>query len=105
VIFDKTGTLTYGEFGVTDILTLNGQFEEGELLELAASLEQKSQHPIAQGILNAATGLMQVEEFNSITGKGIEGRVDGRQVKVVSPGYLREKGISLPGSEFEHLSS
>ncbi|MDR8391214.1 copper-translocating P-type ATPase [Aliifodinibius sp. S!AR15-10] len=105
VIFDKTGTLTYGEFGVTDIVTLNGQYDENELLQLAASLEQNSQHPIARGIVNAATGLMKVDEFNSITGKGIEGRVDGKRVKVVSPGFLREKDIRLPGNEFEQLSS
>ncbi|MDY6868521.1 MAG: copper-translocating P-type ATPase, partial [Chloroflexota bacterium] len=103
IIFDKTGTLTHGEFGVTDVLTFNG-YEKDEILKLAGSLEQNSEHPIARGIVNATDGLMKVEEFNSITGKGIEGRVDGKQIKVVSPGYLREQNIVLPTKEYEELS-
>ncbi|MEX0770378.1 MAG: heavy metal translocating P-type ATPase [Balneolaceae bacterium] len=104
IIFDKTGTLTYGEFGVTDIITFNGYDDSDQLLKLAASLEQNSEHPIARGIVKAADGLMKVEEFNSITGKGIEGRVAGKQVKVVSPGYLREQKIALPTEQYEELS-
>lgn len=105
VIFDKTGTLTHGEFGVTDVLILNGNDDKDQLLRLAGSLEQNSEHPIATGIVKATDGLMKVEEFNSITGKGIEGRVDGKQVKVVSPGYLREQNIDLPTEQYEALSS
>ncbi|TYP93570.1 Cu2+-exporting ATPase [Fodinibius salinus] len=104
IIFDKTGTLTHGEFGVTDIITFNGYEDKDELLKLAASLEQNSEHPIATGIVKATDGLMKVEEFNSITGKGIEGRVDGKQIKVVSPGYLRENNIELPTQQYEQLS-
>ncbi|MFH5832955.1 copper-translocating P-type ATPase [Halalkalibaculum sp. DA384] len=104
IIFDKTGTLTHGEFGVTDILTFNGFEDKDELLKLAGSLEQNSEHPIARGIVKATDGLMNIEEFNSITGKGIEGRVDGTQVKVVSPGYLRENNIDLPTEQYEQLS-
>ena len=104
VIFDKTGTLTHGEFGVTDVLTLNSFDNKEQLLSLAGSLEQNSEHPIARGIVKATDGLMKVEEFNSITGKGIEGKVGGKQVKVVSPGYLRENNIDLPGDQYEQLS-
>jgi len=104
IIFDKTGTLTHGEFGVTDVLTFNGYDDKSQLLKLAGSLEQNSEHPIAQGIVKAADGLSKVEEFNSITGKGIEGRVDGKRVKVVSPGYLRENEIALPKEQYEQLS-
>lgn len=104
IIFDKTGTLTHGEFGVTDIITFNGYEDKDELLKLAGSLEQNSEHPIARGIVKATDGLMKVEEFNSITGKGIEGRVNGKQVKVVSPGYLREQNIDLPTEQYEELS-
>jgi Cu2+-exporting ATPase len=104
VIFDKTGTLTHGEFGVTDILTFNGFDDKEQLLSLAGSLEQNSEHPIARGIVKATDGLLKVEEFNSITGKGIEGRVDGKQIKVVSPGYLRENNIGLPTEQYEQLS-
>ncbi len=104
VIFDKTGTLTHGEFGVTNVLTFNGYEDKEELLKLAGSVEQNSEHPIARGIVKATDNLWKVEDFNSITGKGIEGRVDGRQVKVVSPGYLREQNIDLPTEQFEELS-
>ncbi len=104
VIFDKTGTLTHGEFGVTDTITFNGFDDKDRLLKLAASLEQNSEHPIARGIVKSVDGLMKVEDFNSITGKGIEGRVNGRQVKVVSPGYLRENDIPLPDKRYEELS-
>jgi Cu2+-exporting ATPase len=104
IIFDKTGTLTHGEFGVTDVLTFNGFDDKEQLLQLAGSLEQNSEHPIATGIVKATDRLMKVEEFNSITGKGIEGRVDGKQVKVVSPGYLRENNIDLPTEQYEQLS-
>jgi Cu2+-exporting ATPase len=104
IIFDKTGTLTHGEFGVTDVLTFNGYDDKKQLLKLAGSLEQNSEHPIARGIVKATDGLMKVEEFNSITGKGIEGKVGGKQVKVVSPGYLRENNIDLPGDQYEQLS-
>lgn len=104
VIFDKTGTLTYGEFGVTDVVTVNSQDDKERLLNMAASIEQKSEHPIAKGIVTAADQYMEVEDFNSITGKGVEGRVNGKRVKVVSPGYLREQGIEYPGGEYEELS-
>jgi len=104
IIFDKTGTLTYGEFGVTDVVTTNGTGDKEQLLNLAASLEQKSEHPIAQGIVKAAGQYTEVEEFNSITGKGVEGRVNGKRVKVVSPGYLRENGIKFPDGEYKELS-
>ena len=104
IIFDKTGTLTHGEFGVTDVLTFNGFDDKEQLLSLAGSLEQNSEHPIARGIVKATDGLMKVEEFNSITGKGIEGRVDGKQIKVVSPGYLREHNIDHPTEQYEQLS-
>ena len=104
IIFDKTGTLTEGEFGVTDIHLFRDHYEENELLTLAASVEQNSEHPLAKGILEAAENKYEVSNFNSITGKGIEGTVEGKHIKVVSPGYLRENDIDLPREEYETLS-
>jgi Cu2+-exporting ATPase len=98
VIFDKTGTLTEGRFGVTDIVPL-GALTEPELLRLAASLESQSEHPIAQGVLRAAAERRvpypAPEGFRAIPGRGAEAKVDGRAVKVVSPGYLEEKGLAI----------
>tara|TARA_R110001599_G_scaffold1889_4_gene9791 strand:- start:232792 stop:234819 length:2028 start_codon:yes stop_codon:yes gene_type:complete len=104
VIFDKTGTLTKGVFEVTDILTFSENYKKERLLQLTASLEQNSEHPIAQGIVKSADSLLEVNDFNSITGKGIEGNIDGLSVKVVSPGYLRENDIELPDDQYQTLS-
>lgn len=104
IIFDKTGTLTQGEFGVTDIVTFADDYSSDELLKLAASLEQQSEHPIARGIVKASENLFEVEEFNSITGKGIEGKINGKKLKVVSPGYLRSENIELPNEDYKELS-
>jgi Cu2+-exporting ATPase len=105
MIFDKTGTLTKGVFGVTRIEVIaNGALDEAMLLNYAAALEQTSEHPIAVGIVKKAKekGLNppKTEKFNSITGKGVEASVEGKDVKVVSPGYLRDKNISIPETAY-----
>ncbi len=96
VIFDKTGTLTEGRFGVTDQVAL-GDLDTQRLLQIAASLERSSEHPIARGIADSATErgleLLPVEDFRAIPGKGVEGRIQGTVYRVVSPGYLREQGL------------
>lgn len=104
VIFDKTGTLTKGVFEVTEILNFTDEYDKDRLLKITASLEQNSEHPIAQGILNSVDSFFEVNDFNSITGKGIEGTIDGLSVKVVSPGYLRENDIELPDDQYQQLS-
>jgi len=112
VIFDKTGTLTEGTFTVTDILNFNDQFSDGEVLKYAASLEKNSEHPLAKGILEKADdtpndrgGLWEPDEFDSITGKGIQGKVNGKSVKVVSPGFVKEQEMDYPKDEVEEISS
>ena len=106
VIFDKTGTLTEGTFTVTDILNFNEKYSDEEILKYAASLETNSEHPIAKGILEkAGEGVREPDEFNSITGKGIEGKVDGKPVKVVSPGFVRENNFDYPREQVEEISS
>ncbi|MGH7410624.1 MAG: heavy metal translocating P-type ATPase, partial [Candidatus Methylomirabilis sp.] len=91
VVFDKTGTLTEGRFGITDIIPLASQTED-ELLRIATSLESQSEHPIAAGIVRAAKekrlSFPTPRDFKAIPGKGAEAIVDGKQIKVVSPGYL-----------------
>jgi P-type Cu2+ transporter len=104
IIFDKTGTLTKGKFGVTDILVLNGKTDEKELLKYAAAVESNSEHPIAKGIVESVEKIPSVSDFNSIPGKGAQGKVDEKQVKVVSPGYLKEKGIEVNDDRIEKLN-
>ncbi len=100
LVFDKTGTLTVGKFEVSKIISLTEGLSENELLKYAVALEQNSEHPIATGIIQKAKDLsLQIPSagnFNAITGKGVEATVDGNDIKVVSPGYLKEKNISLP---------
>ncbi len=97
VVFDKTGTLTEGRFGVTDVLTFEG--EEDELLRLAAAVEQHSEHPIAAGILREAEdrgiGVPDAADFEAITGKGVRATVGGTEVRVLSPGAA-ENAVDLP---------
>src|SRR4030066_447521 len=98
IIFDKTGTLTRGEFGVTDLINFSGSFDDSEILKYAASLEERSEHPIARAIAGSTEQRYKVTEFKSITGKGVQARVNGKEVKVVSPGYLKENNIELNDS-------
>ena len=105
IIFDKTGTLTEGRFGVTDTLVFAKEWKEDDILKFAGSVEAHSEHPIAKGIAKSANETLPVSDFRAITGKGAEGRVDGRDVKVVSPGYLREKNLTHNDPRVERLSS
>ena len=98
VVFDKTGTLTEGRFGVSDIVILEGG-DEDAALRMAASVESQSQHPIAQGIVAAATGkgvaFPAPDGLQSITGAGVAARVDGQEVAIVSPGHLRRQNTPV----------
>ena len=103
VIFDKTGTLTEGRFGVAEVLPLGDATRE-ELLGLAASVEQYSEHPIARAIASEASISASVTDFAAIPGKGARASVDGREIAVVSPGYLAEAGIPQPDGASEFFS-
>ena len=100
LLFDKTGTLTKGDFGVTRIESVDKQYSSDEVLRLASALEQSSEHPIAVGIVKKVkegnTAIPKLENFNAITGKGVEAKVEGKNIKVVSPGYLRDEKITIP---------
>ena len=105
VIFDKTGTLTQGKFGVTETLVLAEGITEETLRTYAASVDANSEHPIAKAIAAASEKKLPVENFQSIPGKGAGGRVDGKEIKVVSPGYLREQKIDSGDSRIEPLQA
>jgi P-type Cu2+ transporter len=100
LVFDKTGTLTVGKFEVVRTVVWERGLSEQELVRLAAGLEQSSEHPIAAGILRKAEALgvavPKAEGFKALTGQGVEARIEGKMVRVVGPGYLRERGIALP---------
>lgn len=111
IVFDKTGTLTKGEFGVTETISFDNEYDEKEILKYAAAVESESEHPIAQGIVNASPegtseDKYELKDFNSIPGKGAEGKVNNRDTKIVSPGYLEENKIATQQKEkIEQLSN
>ncbi len=86
VAFDKTGTLTHGKPEVTDVVAVNGKTEQ-EVLRIAASIEERSAHPIARAIVREMEGapLAEVEAFKSIVGKGVEARIEGEIYRVGRP--------------------
>ncbi len=102
VVFDKTGTLTRGQPSLGDVIAAPG-FSADEVLDLAASVERGSEHPLAAAILaraddaaaaGAAAGRRPVEEFEAVAGRGVRGRVEGREVLVGTLAFLTEAGVA-----------
>ena len=97
LVLDKTGTLTEGKPRVLSIITIPDQSED-ELLRLAASLEQGSEHPLAAAIVKAAKDrgltLPPANLFQSRTGQGVSGDVEGRKVLIGNAGLFQQSGIS-----------
>jgi Cu2+-exporting ATPase len=100
IVFDKTGTLTVGKFEVSKIISLQKDINENEIIRLVSALEQKSEHPIATGVLQKAKELFvttpAAEEFKAITGEGVQATVEGKKISLVSSGYLKENNIPVP---------
>lgn len=110
IIFDKTGTLTRGKPEVTDIAAVPG-LTETDLLRLAASVEQGSEHPVGRAIVGKATaarvGLTPVEAFNALSGQGAEAVVDGKRVLIGTPALMVSRGVDLAAvhADFERLTA
>ncbi|HKK67804.1 MAG TPA: heavy metal translocating P-type ATPase, partial [Bacteroidales bacterium] len=104
--FDKTGTLTKGDFGVKGYVSLSEKYDDIEILKLAGALENKSEHPLAVGIMKKikeeSIEVDEAENMNALTGEGVEASVNGRNVKVVSPGYLKEQDMKIPEDAMEN---
>ncbi|MEK3907992.1 heavy metal translocating P-type ATPase [Oceanobacillus sp. FSL K6-0127] len=107
IAFDKTGTLTKGVPIVTDFELLDQQIEERELLNIITALENRSQHPLASAIMkkaeqeNISYSDIKVEDFSSITGRGIEGSVNGTTYYIGSPQLFSELFVSDFTQAFE----
>ncbi|OVE74668.1 hypothetical protein BVX95_01690 [archaeon D22] len=97
IIFDKTGTITHGKPVITDIVSANGT-DESKVLELAASIEKQSEHPLAESIVKHAKeqkiGLQKLTNFKSITGKGVEAIIDGKNVFIGNKKLFDDKNTS-----------
>ncbi|MFR5509105.1 MAG: copper-translocating P-type ATPase, partial [Clostridia bacterium] len=98
VIFDKTGTITEGKPKVTEIITY-GNYEEDYILKLAASAEKGSEHPLGEAIVRYANekniDLINVEKFNSVTGKGINAVIDNKKINLGNVKMMEDLNISL----------
>ncbi|MCR4335154.1 MAG: heavy metal translocating P-type ATPase [archaeon] len=98
IVFDKTGTLTKGKPEVTNIIALNG-FGEKEILEIAAAIENKSEHPLGEAIVNYAKdkkiNFGSPEKFNSISGKGIEAIYKNKNILLGNRKLFTEKNIQI----------
>jgi Cu2+-exporting ATPase len=97
VVFDKTGTLTQGSFKVNDVSVLGEEYSSEQILALAGAIEKNSEHPIGSAVIaHCRDNDIQTEKasgFQAIAGKGAEAEVDDKNVKVVSPNYLKENNI------------
>ena len=114
MIVDKTGTLTQGKPTVTDFVTIDGTAHSNELklLQLAASVEQNSEHPLAEAMVQYARSqqveITDVAEFDAIAGSGVQGQVAGRFVRVGTQRWMNELGLNAQALEgqrdkLEHL--
>ena len=98
VLFDKTGTLTKGNHAVVDHAAVDG-WDRNEVLGLAASVEADSEHPIARAIVTAAHDRGDVptaSELTALTGRGVQGTIDGHQIAVGGPALLKHLGATEP---------
>lgn len=101
IITDKTGTLTEGKPSLTQIFTEN--FDENEALQLAASLNKNSEHPLSQTVLNQAEGLdlKDIKNFENISGRGILGEIDDKKLFLGNIHYLKENHFEIPENLFQ----
>jgi Cu+-exporting ATPase len=102
LVVDKTGTLTEGKPRVVSVSVLRGSaLDESELLRLAASLEQGSEHALASAIVSAAKekklALDKPAEFQSVTGQGVRGKIGGRKVAIGTDKFLKSLGVEIKG--------
>jgi Cu+-exporting ATPase len=100
VAFDKTGTLTVGRPSVVDVVTAEGVSQD-QLLWVAASLEHASEHPIAAAVLEraeeAGVATDPIEAFAAVTGRGLDGKLDGKQAILGKVAFLEESGVDIKG--------
>jgi Cu+-exporting ATPase len=100
IVLDKTGTITEGKPKVTDLVTVNGVSEHG-LLVIAASIEKPSEHPLSEAIVEEAQAsgatLLNVEEFQAISGRGIISRIEGEKYIAGNLTFMQENGIDIKG--------
>ncbi len=108
IAFDKTGTLTYGRPEVCDIICFDGFTNENKLLALAASAEQKSEHPLGKAIVASAKSkdltLAQADNFKMTAGRGVCAKIGGKKLFCGNEAYLKENGFLIPNNALEQIA-
>ncbi len=106
ILFDKTGTLTKGEFGISDVYGVDQNVDPAEW---GASVNSESEHPLGVALIKDAEGkgkkLKSVTNFKRIAGKGVEGKVDGKNVFAGSEVWLKENNVVIPESATQWINS
>lgn len=106
MIFDKTGTLTKGKPELTDLIPVGGSADK--LLEIASSTERNSQHPIAEAIVDHARSkglaFLEVREFDTIEGRGVKAKMDGKKILMGNPAFIEESNIDYPTQAKKEVS-
>ena len=108
LMMDKTGTLTEGNFAVNHIQSLSDKYSDEEVLGYLAGLEQNSSHPLAVGIMKKAkekgVSALKADDVHNIPGVGLEGTIQGKDVKIVSITYIEQNGLQVDRLLFNELS-
>ncbi|MBK6957891.1 MAG: copper-translocating P-type ATPase [Nitrosomonas sp.] len=108
IIVDKTGTLTEGKPEVTDIVPI-ASLNTRDFLQIAASLEQGSEHPLARAVLDSAQKMQlplhAIDDFSAITGSGITARMNGTQYLLGSPKFLAQQGVAVDEKQITTLQA
>ena len=108
LMMDKTGTLTEGNFAVNHIQSLSDKYSDEEVLGYLAGLEQNSNHPLAVGIMKkakeAGISALKADQVNTISGVGLEGTIQGKNVKIVSISYIEQRQLHIDRKMFDELS-
>lgn len=109
IMMDKTGTLTEGNFAVNEYLSFDQNYSNEQVLEYMAALEQNSSHPLSVGVLKKVSSLNlsipNIDDVNNLPGIGLEGRINGKDVKIVSVSYLQKNKIVYDQEIFSSLSN
>ncbi|MEO9886039.1 MAG: heavy metal translocating P-type ATPase [Balneola sp.] len=106
IVLDKTGTITEGQPSLTDIIAING-FKEDDILNLSASVERASEHPLGEAIIKGAEDkgitLFEPNNFNAVPGHGVEAEVDGRKIMLGNIKMMRDNSIDVEDLENKSL--
>ncbi|MGN0020593.1 MAG: heavy metal translocating P-type ATPase [Sphingobacterium hotanense] len=107
LIVDKTGTITSGKPSVSEVVSGNAKFQEKDILQIAASVNKNSTHPLAQAMLDKAkedgAQLLDVTQFENIAGKGVKGRIHHMEVLLGTPRLMKEQQVALDQNQEQQI--